>query len=299
MTNLFFKAQVKALFEKTALGQDPRAVLAKMPHEDSGDLRRGLALLEGAKGTAHAAKDIAGAGYHGLSKLVSPPPGESSALAHGLEQAGGFFAKRPGLARAAIGTAALAPILGSAFDASQKHHEAELMNAYADPSRVITASLDEFLEKKAELYSMTKHAAGAPKFSFGRSVGEGVSKGVGSALGGGIVALLAQAIGSGVSSLHDHLSSDPKRQALVATILRSDPVLSDAIKRHPESKRMVEESYGTMVRFAPTLSMDINAVRSFLREAVLGGSGVNYATIKNLVDTERSIADSKPQYGRK
>jgi hypothetical protein len=297
--NPFFKAQVVALFEKTALGQDPRAVLAKMPHEDSGDLRRGLALLEGAKGTASALKDVAGAGYQGVSRLVSPPPGESAALARGLGRASDFFMKRPALVRAGIGTAALAPILGRAFDASQRYHEEDLMNAYTDPTRVITASLDEFLEKKAGMYSMSKHAAAAPKFSFGRSVGEGVSKGFGSALGGSLVALLAQAIGSGVSSLHSHLATEPKRQALVATILRSDPVLSDAIKRHPETKRMVEESYATMTRFAPTLSMDVNAVRSFLREAVLGGSGVNYATIKNLVDTERSIADSKPQYGRK
>jgi hypothetical protein len=172
------------------------------------------------------------------------------------------------------------------------------MNAYADPNRVITASLEEFLEKKAELYSFTKTAV-APKFNFGHSLGEGLSKGLGSALGGTAVGLIAQVLGSGVSSLYNHLSSDPKRNSLVASVLKSDPVLSDAIKRHPESKRMVEESYATMVRFAPTLSMDTNAVRSFLREAVLGGSGVNYATIKNLVDTERSISDAKPQYGGK
>lgn len=242
--------------------------------------------------------------------------------------------KRPALMRAAIGTAALAPILGRAFNASQRYHEEDLMNAYTDPSRVITASLDEFLEKKAGLYSMTKTAArGGPSMppalkkmmtderrrstralsaavgrrmnqgsglsGIGESLLEGVGKGVGSSAGGVIVSLLANAIGAGIGALHDKFSTDPKRQALVASLLRTDPVLSDAVKRHPEAKRMVEESYGTMVRFAPTLSMDPNAVRSFLREAVLGGSGVNYATIKNLVDTERSIADSKPQYGRK
>jgi hypothetical protein len=70
------------------------------------------------------------------------------------------------------------------------------------------------------------------------------------------------------------------------------------VARHPDSKVLLRDSYGTMERFAPTLSLDINAVRSFLREAVLGGSGVNYATIKNLVDTEKSIAEAKPRYGQ-
>jgi len=295
--NPVFKAQVEELFAKTAWGHDPHAVVRQMPHGESGDLRRGLSLLEGVRGFGSSLKDIAGAGYHGASTLVDPSPGENSVLTKGLGHAGDFFMKRPALMRAAIGTAALAPILGNAFDASQKHHEAELMNAYADPSRVITASLDEFLEKKAELHSMSKDAAAAKPFSFGHSLGEGVGKGIGSALGGSVVGLLAQALGSGISALHDKFSSDPKRKALVASILRSDPVLSDALKRHPDSQKLLEDSYSTMVRFAPTLSMDVNAVRSFLREAVLGGSGVNYATIKNLVDTERSIADSKPQYG--
>lgn len=259
------------------------------------------------------------------------------------------------------------------------------MDAYAQPERVITANLDEFIEKKAELYSMTKVAAkpppkppwlsnqllknianraarGAgnvarsearkrsesaaaearqraseqmkrfqaatekqraqhkgdiksvarsaanavkkslpPEPGFWSASGEamvgGLSKGIGSALGGSLVGLMAHGIGTGVDALRDHFMLDPKRKALVDTLVRTDPVLSDAVDRSPDSKAIIRESYGTMERFAPTLSLDINAVRSFLREAVLGGSGVNYATIKNLVDTEKSIAEAKPRYG--
>jgi hypothetical protein len=297
--NPVFRAHVAELFEKLGtLGQDPHAVLAKMAPGDRGDLSRGLHLEQGLKDVGSAAAQAVSGSHSLLSKIVDPQTSSPGVLSRGLSRAGDFFAKRPGLAKAAIGTAALAPILGNAFVSSQKQHEAELMNAYADPNRVITASLEEFLEKKAELYSFTKTAV-APKFNAGHSMMDGLSKGLGSALGGTAVGLIAQVLGSGVSSLYNHLSSDPKRNSLVASILKSDPVLSDAIKRHPESKRMVEESYATMVRFAPTLSMDTNAVRSFIREAVLGGSGVNYATIKNLVDTERSISDAKPQYGGK
>jgi hypothetical protein len=237
------------------------------------------------------------------------------------------------LAGAAIGTAFLAPILGKAFDASQRQNEEELMNAYADPTRVITASLDKFLEKKAELHSMTKEAA-TPSFqippavraqrrkdlaavaraasravkrslppeptfweSSQKNVVEGLGKGLGQSAGGALVSLMAHGIGTSFDALRDHFMVEPRRKALFETLLKSDPVLSDAISRNPEAKSMLKESYGTMVRFAPTLSLDVNAVRSFLREAVLGGSGVNYATIKNLVDTERSIADARPTYG--
>jgi hypothetical protein len=209
------------------------------------------------------------------------------------------------------------------------------MDAYAQPDRVITGSLDEFIEKKAELYSMTKEAAsGKPPPippmlkkmmdderrrttksvsssvvrrmnkdkgfwpTSGHAVVEGLGKGLGSGFGGALVGLVSHGIGTGVDALRDHFLLEPKRKALVETLLRTDPVLSDAVERHPDSKTLVTESYGTMVRFAPTLSLDINAVRSFLREAVLGGSGVNYATIKNLVDTEKSIAEAKPRYGQ-
>lgn len=359
--NPIFKAHL-AVLEKTALGHDPHAVLSQMPHEDSGHLRRGLALVEGAKGIGSSAKDLLGATYHGISNALTPSPGAGSGMvSKGLGHVGDFAMKHPSLS---IGAAALTPILASAFDTSQKRNEDELMNA--DITRPIHASLDEFLEKKAELYSMSKEAAkpspkppwltnsllkqvanraargsgnvtraeskaqaaraqdksreqqkrdmkqiarsaaGAVKKSLppeqsgwanaGEHIIGGLGKGFGSALGGSMVGLLAHGIGTGVDALRDHFMIEPKRKALVESLLRSDPVLSDAIARHPDSITLVKESYGTMARFAPTLSLDVNAVRSFLREAVLGGSGVNYATIKNLVDTERSIADSKPNY---
>ena len=368
MKNPIFKAQVDAAFDKTS----------------NADVRRGQEIFEGVKDIGSAAHGLLGAANRGLSKFVDPAG--SGILGNSLSSAGEYLRQRPGLAKGLVGTAALAPILGNAFLSSQAHHQRELMDAYAQPDRVITGSLDEFIEKKAELYSMTKEAAkptpkppwlsnsllkniaqraarGAgnvartearnrsesaasearqraadqmkrfqkateqqraqhkgdikavarsaanavkknlpPDPGFWAASGEamvgGLSKGIGSALGGSLVGLMAHGIGTGVDALRDHFMLDPKRKALVDTLVRTDPVLSDAVERHPDSKSLIRESYGTMERFAPTLSLDINAVRSFLREAVLGGSGVNYATIKNLVDTEKSIAEAKPRYGQ-
>lgn len=131
-----------------------------------------------------------------------------------------------------------------------------------------------------------------PTFSVA-GVGKGLAEGVGKGLGGLAAGLIGAGIGKGVDLLRDHFMLEPKRKELFERLLSSDPVLSDAVHRNPDAKGLLLEAYGTMTRFAPSLALDVNAVRSFLREAVLGGSGVNYATVKNLVDTERSISDSK------
>lgn len=299
-----------------------------------GHIERGQALIEGIKGTGSALGDIARAGYRVTSKVLDPAavPGKASATSRGLRHLGDYALERPRLLQAGVTAAALAPTLMGAFDSSQKKQEAALMNAYTTPDQTHIASLDEFLEKKAELYTLAKEAAKAPGGwtpamqsymkgiaqtaakatakgmrskapkapgfweASGHNVVEGIGKGIGSSVGDALVGLAAHGIGTGIDALRDHFMVDPKRKALVETLLRTDPVLSDAVARHPDSITAVKEAYGTMVRFAPTLSLDINAVRSFLREAVLGGAGVNYATIKNLVETERSISDAKPNY---
>jgi hypothetical protein len=48
-----------------------------------------------------------------------------------------------------------------------------------------------------------------------------------------------------------------------------------------------------MIRFAPVLSTDKNAVRSYLREAVMSGAGPNYSTIKSLADAEHTVTGRK------
>jgi len=277
--NPVFKAQVEALFEKTSFGQDPYAVADANP-DLKGPIRRGLALERGAHAAAAGGEKILRGGANVAEKLLS---GGSALGGRALGGISNLVMEHP---RAAIGTALLAPILSKAFGQSQHRYQDELMNAYRDPTRVITASLDTFLEKKAA-------AAGSAPISFGQEMLKGLATGA----AGSLVALLAGTVGGSLSNLKNILSSDPKRRALLENLFKTDPVIKDALTRHPESKNMLLESYGTMTKFAPTLSLDINATRSFLREAVMGGSGVNYATIKNLVDTEKSISESKPTFG--
>lgn len=94
---------------------------------------------------------------------------------------------------------------------------------------------------------------------------------------------LAQKAVSGIQGM----GADKARAALIQTLKMEDPI----IKNIPDEK--LHEAYGTMTRFAPTLSTDKNAVRSFLREAGVSGGGVSFASIRVLADAERSVNESR------
>lgn len=242
---------------------------------------RGLG-LERATGeaAADAGKLLAGAGNL-AERVMSGEPGVLSRAAGSALNAAGNLAERNPVAT--LGAAYLVPKVLQGFNESKNKYEKDLMAAYTDPDRVITASLDQFLETKAAAFSTSQNP-----------FGDTIIKGVGSALGKGLVDILGSHMGGYLGSMRNSLVDEPRRRKLLEQLFHSDPIIKDALERHPDSKAMLLEAYGTMVRFAPTLSLDINATRSFLREAVLGGAGVNYATIKNLVDTEKSIMGNRP-----
>jgi hypothetical protein len=73
------------------------------------------------------------------------------------------------------------------------------------------------------------------------------------------------------------------REAIISNLKRTDSVLMNA------DDKTLMEAYHTMTRFAPVLSTDKNAVRSFLRQAVMSGSGPDYMSIKLLADSERAV----------
>lgn len=79
-------------------------------------------------------------------------------------------------------------------------------------------------------------------------------------------------------------SNNKIRNSLIGRLQTEDPI----IKNIPPDK--LQEAYATMVRFAPTLSTDPNAVRSFLREAGVSGGGISFPSIRILADAERSIS---------
>jgi hypothetical protein len=175
------------------------------------------------------------------------------------------------------------------------------MNIRQNPERVVTAaSLDTFMSKIASIQLRPQTIESAmkpssklserPPGAFGQGgFGGEFAKGLGNAVGKTLVETAVNTLASGAAALTDYLRNDGARKKLLNDMLHSDPVLSDAVRADPKASQHIMEAYQTLTRFAPALSLDPNAVRSFLREAVMSGGAVNYGTIKTLADTQKTI----------
>lgn len=117
---------------------------------------------------------------------------------------------------------------------------------------------------------------------------------VGGLMAGGALAAFGKELGSmGAGLLRDiaakaqstigSVATGAAQQAILQQIKAEDSVLAEA------DDQALMEAYHTMTRFAPTLSTDKNAVRSFLRQAVMNGTGPDYASIKLLADAEHAV----------
>jgi len=100
-----------------------------------------------------------------------------------------------------------------------------------------------------------------------------------SGLLGGLVSGFMQPVGQ--AAARKVLAPRAGDGILLEKLRVEDPYISEA------DDEVIDEAYATMQRFAPTLSSDPNAARSFLREAATSGAGVNYNTIKLLAEAER------------
>jgi hypothetical protein len=79
------------------------------------------------------------------------------------------------------------------------------------------------------------------------------------------------------------LAQNKTRKSIFNALQKEDDVLSQA------SPIQLADAYHTMARFAPTLATDKNAVKTFLRESVLYGTGPNVPAIKQLAEAEHAI----------
>jgi hypothetical protein len=75
--------------------------------------------------------------------------------------------------------------------------------------------------------------------------------------------------------------------AIIDQLRKIDDIIGKA------DKNLLVEAYETMKKVAPTLAKDINAVRSYLREVAMAGTGPDYNTIKQLADAEKTIMAAK------
>ncbi len=97
--------------------------------------------------------------------------------------------------------------------------------------------------------------------------------------GGSLLKDLASKAISAIGSAGDSAA----RTAILQSLRREDPILAEA------NETVLMDAYHSMVRWAPMLATDKNAVRSWLRQAIMTGAGPDYASIKMLAESERAV----------
>lgn len=112
---------------------------------------------------------------------------------------------------------------------------------------------------------------------------EAFAQNLGSSTADKLVGLTSDVITKGYESLKDTLQTSPVRKMIFTALKKEDPTIADA----PNSALL--EAYHTMAKVAPTLSTDKNAVKSFLREAIVSGGGVDYNTIRGVAEAEAAV----------
>jgi hypothetical protein len=223
----------------------------------------------------HAADKIPNAilniGHEVADYALTPATTLGPAVTRGVS----FLGKNMDVTLPLLAAAAAAPAVYEAAKGDYYRQLEETNAMTQDPGSVRIAhevTLQDFLAKTAE------------SRGFLGALLPGLAKGLGETSGKGLVDSLFSSAGSALSKIMD----TPARKEIIGRLMTSDPVISDAVKRNPQMQRQLLEAFSTMIKFAPSLTTDINAVRSFLREVVLGGGNVNYAVVKNLIDTEKA-----------
>lgn len=115
-------------------------------------------------------------------------------------------------------------------------------------------------------------------------------EGLGSGVGGGVgligMSVLATLLHKAGRGFAQKLQYDNQRKELLRVIMETDPIIRSFDEQNPGIMLRV---YASMVSAAPTISLDHNAVTTFLREATQTQGAVNYMTLKQLADAENSV----------
>ena len=86
-----------------------------------------------------------------------------------------------------------------------------------------------------------------------------------------------------IGKVINKIKNDIRRKSLLEDLRLNDPLLRDI------DKAQLMEWYATIAHFAPTVSLDKNAVREILQGFARFGR-VDLQTLKMLADTEKSMA---------
>jgi hypothetical protein len=104
-------------------------------------------------------------------------------------------------------------------------------------------------------------------------------------------------VGEPLDAVHKALKKkffdDPKHREAFQKALESDDMLQAEYRENPKG---LIDAYDTLKNFAPSIAKNPSATRSFLRQATMAkmhGSGLDFATIRLMAETEKFIQNAK------
>jgi len=263
----------------TDVSQTIKDLTATGEHATAADLARGRGMVDAATAVVRGVPAVAHHAVNAANTLLAPATAVGKPLLHGAGTVGRAIAGSPGVTKALIGASILGPILTQAATSSSRQETQKLLNSSQFPERTVLASVDQFFIKVSGAEDRAK--------AFGGMVFEGLGSGTGK----GLSDLLFSGGASIAKALHNGTVAGPQRERTFYEAIKTDNVLRDALRSNPAVLAQLKEAFATLSRFAPSLAVDVNAVRSYLREAIVSGGGINFATIKQLADTEKVIQD--------
>jgi hypothetical protein len=210
------------------------------------------------------------------------------------------LAVRHPLATAGIalgGTALVKGGLQSGQDAKMVMKQIENMREDpGTPVAKIGQALDRVLAERVEDYARD---ASLMSKTAGINLGTNVLGSVVSGFAEGMTKFVADKIfAKPLTKAYDILDKkfylEPKQRNVLQQAIQSDPILARAMEENP---LMVTEAYKTIKQYAPSLTVDVNSLRNFLRQAVTMGGQVDFMTVKLLAEIEKTNRQARGEIG--
>jgi len=156
------------------------------------------------------------------------------------------------------------------------------LTKHDEPQLTVTASYD--------LFALAKTAVEGgfdPRTALANGIGTGFQGGIGAGIGNTVADLFIKKPYNAIADvLQKTFVTRPRQARIFNQVVDEDPELSG-------QRDLASSVHGTIKKFAPTLSEDPNALRSYLRQAVALGGAVDPMTIKALSEAEKTYQQSR------
>jgi hypothetical protein len=214
-----------------------------------------------------------------------------------LSRTFGMLRRNPGKSVLALGgVAGLIAALPKAKQEAQNLQNGMMESYMRTPGgKYVYAELEKFAERKrymGEKVASVKVAYGEERAAplFGDMVAGKFQEGLGTGIANAGLSAIGKLIRGTTRGVKERLFLDKQREQIIDHLVQNDPIVSVMERANPG---MAIKAYASMVRFAPSLSLDPNVVTAFIREASQSSGGINPLTIQQLAQTEKAIAESR------